>query len=386
MATSRRQFVRMGLAGIAAVVGGTGAVAGGPPSTPSARAAPTTAAEAMPQTTPPVSRKKLLILGGTGFLGPAIVRHALSCGHELTLFNRGKSRADLFPDVEKLHGDRDGDLKTLEGDRTWDAVIDTSGYVPRVVKMSANLLKSRVKQYIFISSISVYAQPPIGSDETARLEKLDNPATEDIMRYYGALKAACEQVIEDVYGPQAVNIRPGLIVGPEDPSDRYTYWPVRMDQGGDVLCPGDGNDPVQYIDVRDLGQWLVMVMENGLTGAFNAVGPSERFPIREMLHACDTAAGNKAKLVWVNSHYLDGQQVTPWADLPVWTGGLNGMCTINSARAINAGLTFRTPLQTAQDTLAWWKTLPKARQAKLQAGLKPEREAALLQSWRKHTK
>lgn len=390
MATSRREFVRLGLAGFAAAVGGSiggaGVTSAGAFGSTGASWTEAPEAASQPPATQPSTKKKILILGGTGFLGPAIVRYALQQGHELTLFNRGKTRTSLFPDVEKLHGDRDGDLKSLEGGRTWDAVIDTSGYVPRIVQLSADLLKGRVKQYIFISSISVYSNPPVGADENARLEDLPEPKSEEIMKYYGGLKAACEKVVDNVFEAGAVNVRPGLIVGPEDPSDRYTYWPVRMDKGGEVVCPGDGTDPVQYIDVRDLGIWLVKAVEQGLTGAYNAVGPKDKLTIRQMLEACNQAGGNKATLTWVETEFLLAQEIRPWAEMPVWTGGVNGMSTMDSAKAIKTGLTFRDPLETARDTLSWWKSLPEARRSKLQGGLKAEKEEAVLKSWKEQRK
>lgn len=329
--------------------------------------------------------KKILVLGGTGFLGPQIVEAGLARGHTFTLFNRGKTHPSLFPGVEKLQGDRDPakdeGLKALMGDRVWDAVIDTSGYVPRVVRASAEMLKGRVGQYVFVSSISVYDEPPVGVDESGRVAELTDAKSENVNKDYGALKAACERVVEEVLPGKAVNVRPGLIVGPGDPTDRYTYWPVRMHRGGKVVCPGDGTDPVQYIDARDLGLWLVKVVEQGTVGVFNAVGPAEKQTVKEMLEACNRAGGGKAELVWVDGKVLEKEGVSAWQDMPVWTGGVTGMGTVNAKKAIGAGLVFRGPEETARDTLGWWKGEWRGKEErKLKAGLSAEREAAVLKA------
>jgi 2'-hydroxyisoflavone reductase len=370
--TSRREFLAAGVVGGVVAIGGARAM--GQVELSEQVVGEARAAER-------VVPMKLLILGGTGFLGPDIVRAATERGHTLTLFNRGKTHPGLFPGVEKLQGDRDPTkdegLKALEGGRTWDAVIDTSGYVPRIVRASAELLGKRVGKYIFVSSISVYEDPAVGADETAALAVAEDPKSEDVNKYYGALKAACEKAVEEVLPGRAIHVRPGLIVGPGDPTDRYTYWPVRMDRGGKVVCPGDGSDPVQYVDARDLGLWLVKMAEGGAAGAYNAVGPVEKLTVKQLLDACNTAAGGKAELVWVDAAALSKEHVHAWSDMPVWTGGVTGMSTANAKKAIAAGLTFRAPEETAKDTLAWWKSEPPR---KLRAGLTAEREAALLAS------
>lgn len=329
--------------------------------------------------------KRILILGGTRFLGPAIVHAARERGHVLTLFNRGKTNPDLFPDIETLIGDRDGKLEALAG-RQWDAVVDTSGFVPRIVKMSAELLAPSVKQYVFISSISVYAEPiEPGADESARLATMDDPANEEVMKHYGPLKALCEKAASKAFPDRSANIRPGLIVGPEDGTDRFTYWPVRLARGGDVLAPGDGTDRVQIVDVRDLGAWIVTVVERGLTGAYNAVGPEEPMTMKEMLDACKTGVKSDANLVWVPAKFLEEQNVQAWSDMPAWIppgSESSGLTQVDCSRAISEGLTFRPVSDTAADTLAWWNTLPEDRRAKPRSGLPAQRETEVLTAWK----
>ncbi len=332
--------------------------------------------------------KKLLILGGTGFLGPQLVEVARARGHTVTLFNRGKTRPGLFPDVEKLQGDRDPNkgegLKALQG-RQWDAVIDTSGYVPRVVKASAELLAPNVGHYVFFSSISVYADmSKPGVDETAPVATVQDETTEDVRQHYGALKALCEKAAEAAMPGRVTNIRPGLIVGPDDPTDRFTYWPVRVERGGEVLAPGDGMDPMQFIDARDLAAWTILAVERAHVGVYNAVGPREPLPMREMLEACQKAGGNKATLTWADTAFLEKHNVQPWGDMPAWiprTGEDKGMGRVSSAKAVALGLTFRPVEETVRDTLAWWKAQPPERQAKLRSGLSAEREREVLAAW-----
>jgi 2'-hydroxyisoflavone reductase len=334
--------------------------------------------------------KRLLILGGTGFLGPQLVEAARARGHTVTLFNRGKTRPHLFPDVEKLHGDRDpknGEgLKVLEG-RKWDAVIDTSGYVPRVVRASAELLAPNVDHYVFISTISVYKElPRPGMDEDSPLATVDDPTNENVREHYGALKALCEQAAEAAFPGRTTHIRPGLIVGPDDPTQRFTYWPVRVAQGGEVLAPGDGSDPAQFIDVRDLAEWTILAIENRDLGIFNAVGPASRLTMRELLDACQQASGSNATFTWADTAFLEQQKVRPWMDMPVWIpsgGEMAGMSSVSNARAVARGLKFRPVVDTARDTLTWFNGQTPERQAELRkrAGLPPEREREVLAAW-----
>ena len=333
---------------------------------------------------PKVKPMKILILGGTAFLGPQIVESAVARGHVLTLFNRGKTNPGLFPDIEKLHGDRDGDLKSLEG-RKWDAVVDTSGFVPRIVTMSATLLAPNVKQYVFISTISVFGEGlKPGTAEDGRIATMPDETNEEVVKYYGALKALCEKAADKAMSGRAWIVRPGLIVGPGDKSDRYTYWPVRIAKGGEVLAPGDGSDPVQYIDVRDLAAFIVQGVERDLTGTYNATGPATKLTMKQLLDGIKKGTGGDAKFTWVSTEFLEAQKVAPWSDLPVWVpsqNGEEGFTQISCAKAIAAGLTFRPVATTAKDTLAWYKTLPADRRGKLGAGISADKEKELLAAW-----
>jgi 2'-hydroxyisoflavone reductase len=327
---------------------------------------------------------KILILGGTGFLGPHTVDHALARGHEVTLFNRGKRNPGMFPNLETILGDRDGKLDGLKG-RKWDAVVDNSGYVPRIVKMSADLLGPNVGQYLFISSISVFGETPKpGADESAPTEPLAEPNSEEIMKYYGALKAACERAAEASMPGRATTIRPGLIVGPLDPSDRFTYWPVRIEKGGEVLCP-PAADPVQVIDVRDLSAFIVKCVEDRNFGLYNATGPEKELSMKAMLESTKKAAKSDAALVFTDAAFLEKNEVAAWQELPAWvpgTGDTAGFSRINCKKAIGKGLRFRTIEETVEDTLKWWKTLPDERRAKLKAGLAADKEAKVLAVWK----
>jgi 2'-hydroxyisoflavone reductase len=325
---------------------------------------------------------RILILGGTGFLGPQLVERAQARGHTVTLFNRGKTRPGLFPEVEKLRGDRDGKLDALKG-RSWDACIDPSGYVPRLVKMSADLLKPSIQRYLFVSSISVYPDDvKPGANEQTPVQPLTEPGSEDVKKHYGALKAACEQAAEVSMPGRAINVRPGLIVGPEDPTDRFTYWPARIDRGGEAITPGDGKDPAQFVDVRDLAAFMIHAVEASLAGVYNAVGPAEPGTMAEVLAACRKVSANPASLTWIPEKFLADHGVGHWMDMPLWTGAESGFARIDARKAIAAGLRFRPAEETARDTLAWFKTLPAERQAKLRAGLKPEKEQAVLSAWK----
>lgn len=327
--------------------------------------------------------QKILILGGTAFLGPQLVEAAQRRGHSVTLFNRGKTRPELFPDVEKLRGDRNSDLTALHG-RTWDAVIDTSGYLPRVARASAELLAPNVRQYVFVSTISVYADTSqIGIGEDAPLATAPDPTTEDIATHYGALKALCEQAVEAVMPGRTTIIRPGLIVGPEDSSDRFTYWPARIAAGGEVLAPGDPTTPVQFIDVRDLAEFVLAAVEGGHAGVYNATGAP--LPMGDLLGRSKVALASDAEFTWVSRQFLADNEVQPWSDLPVWLPpdpGNEGFATVKIDRARAIGLTARPLEDTVTETVAWWNTLPEPRRAAMRAGITRAREAELLAAWR----
>jgi 2'-hydroxyisoflavone reductase len=324
---------------------------------------------------------RLLIIGGTRFVGRHLVEAALARGHEITLFHRGQTNADLFPQVEHLLGDRDSNLTPLRN-RVWDAAIDTCGYVPRVVRQSANLLANSIGHYTFISSISVYAEDaPAGMDEAAPVATIADETREDITdESYGALKVLCEQVVQQVYADRALVVRPGLIVGPHDYSDRFTYWVHRIAQGGEVLAPGNPDQAVQFIDVRDLDEWIVRAVEAGLNGIFNATGPGRRLSMQQFLEACITASHAKAQFTWVSEEFLREAKVEPWSDLPVWVESKDAhLNTVNNDRAIDAGLTYRPLTATINDTLTWVNTRPI--DYAWRAGLRRERERDLLAAW-----
>lgn len=331
---------------------------------------------------------KLLILGGTGFLGPHTVEYALSRGHEITLFNRGKTNLGLFPDLETIIGDRDPDVnRGLEGlkGRQWDAVIDNSGYVPRMVGASARMLADDVQQYLFVSTICQYDNwmegEPFSTEDRPRAVMQD-PASEDVSQHYCALKAYCERAVDEAMDTRATHVRPGLIVGPLDRSDRFTYWPVRMERGGEVLAPGKPSDLTQYIDVRDLARFLVLCAEQRHTGAFNAVGPPR--PWGAFLETTRDAVNPDARLTWVPASFLAEHDVQPWRDLHLWVdrdGPMAGSLSWSADKAIAAGLTLRPLADTARDTLSWFESLPGERQSELRAGMSAEKESAVLAAW-----
>lgn len=326
---------------------------------------------------------KILILGGTVFLGRHLVDAACARGHAVTIFTRGQHEADPAPEVEWLRGNRDGDLGALVG-RQWDVAIDTSGYVPRVVRDSARLLAPTVGRYLFVSSVSAYDEARLrpGFDEEYPLATLEDPTTEEVTgETYGALKALCERAAEEALPGRAVIIRPGLIVGPYDPSDRFTYWPHRIARGGMVLAPGRPEAPVQFIDVRDLAAWIVRLAEAGTVGTFNATGPANPLTMAMVLETCRAVSGSDAELVWMDEAFLLGQGVGPWIEVPLWVPEAEGVnvSAVSISRALAAGLTFRPLAETVRDTLAWDATRP-ADQA-WRAGLPPDRERELLAAW-----
>ncbi len=337
--------------------------------------------------------RQLLFLGGTGFLGPHTVQYALARGHTVTLFNRGNRNEVLFPELEELRGDRDpkvGDgLKALEraiaDGRKWDAVIDTSGYVPRIVAASAELLRPAARHYVFVSSISAYADArPTGITETAAVATVTDATTEDVGAHYGALKALCEQAAEKVFPGHTTNVRPGYIVGPKDATNRFAYWPARTAKGGKVLAPPRA-DPIQEIDVRDLAEFLVHCIENETMGVFNAVGPGSKLTMGELLDACNEVTGGKAEFVCTDGEFLEQQQ----AGLPIWSqpdSAFGGFGAIANKKAIAAGLKFRPIRETVRATWEWWNGISEPAKAAMwdtprTGRLTPEREAAAIAAW-----
>ena len=310
---------------------------------------------------------RILILGGTQFLGRALAKAGLARGHELTLFNRGKTDPSLFPEAEQLRGDRKHDLSALE-ERTWDAVIDTSGYVPAEVRAAAEMLRESGR-YVFVSSVSAYADFSTGPTEGSPVAQLNGlPVDELASDYsnYGPLKALCEGEVERVFGERALIVRPGLIVGPHDPTGRFTYWARRIELGGEILAPGPQDRHAQFVDVRDLATWILDAVERELAGTFNAT--NEGVPWGELL------AG--AEVTWVSDDFLREREVGQWMELPLWLGdpGLKGLHEVDVERAVAAGLRFRP----VEETIAGAATAEVVEGV----GLTPEREAELLEAWR----
>lgn len=315
---------------------------------------------------------KLLVLGGTVFVGRRIVQAALARKHEAALFNRGQSNPELYPECEKLIGDRDGDVSALRG-RSFDAVIDVSGYRPEQLRRVIEALGGRIPHYTFISTISVYRRLPPGRpyDEGA--------PTEDGTDGYGALKARCEEAVDELLPGRAAHVRAGLIVGPHDPTGRFGYWPRRLARGGDVLAPGRPQRPVQFIDARDLARWCVLLAENRAAGRFNAVGPARRLTMAEFLGACRAASNSESCLHWVPDEQLASAGVQPWTELPLWVPendpDAGGVMLADNRKAAAAGLTFRPAAETIKDTLVWELGRGEAAPG---AGLSADRERELL--------
>jgi nucleoside-diphosphate-sugar epimerase len=316
---------------------------------------------------------KLLVLGGPRFLGRAIVDAARDRGHELTFFNRGQTNPELYPEAEKLRGDRTGDLSALAG-RTWDAVIDTSGYVPDAVRTSAEALAGSGR-YCFVSSISVYADFSVPVDESSPVASLgDLPRDEVTNENYGALKALCEDVVVEAFGARALVVRPGLIVGPHDPTGRFTYWPHRFARGGEILAPAPPDRLSQFVDVRDLATWALELCEQDVGGTFNAT--NEGVPFGELLATCHAVAGADSRVTWVPDEFLLANEVGEWMELPLWIAdpALRFADRVDVTRALGAGLRFRPLDDTVRGALEEAETTEAA-------GLTPEREATVLAAW-----
>ncbi|MBK6792575.1 MAG: SDR family oxidoreductase [Anaerolineales bacterium] len=320
---------------------------------------------------------KILIIGGTRFVGRHLVTSARARGHEITLFNRGKTNPDLFRRVKNIRGDRETDLDQVAGQ--WDAVIDTCGYLPRIVRKSAEALKDKVGRYIFISSVSVYSNfSKVGINESDSVAMLTHEDTEEITgETYGALKALCEKAVQDVYGPRSLIIRPGLIVGPHDPTDRFTYWPLRIAKGGDVLAPDRPDAMTQFIDARDLADFIIKLIDQNVSGTFNAIG--NPVTLNTVFETCKRISKSNANFKWAPVEFLEKNTVAPWSDMPAWvpeTGENAGVSHVDISKAIHAGLTFTSLTDTVKAIYDWEFERPEGHE--LKAGLKPEREKELL--------
>jgi Nucleoside-diphosphate-sugar epimerases len=383
MDTTRRDLFRLG-----ALAAATAAMPGLAAASPASRPAP--GATPVERASRPLD---ILILGGTGFTGPFQVRYALARGHRVTLFNRGKRPSAEWPgEVEQLHGDREtGDLSALRG-RRWDVCIDNPTSLPSWVRDAGKVLRGNIGHYLFISTISVYADGSrAGIDEDAPLApyrgrdamaETRQTLIADMENLYGPLKALSEVEARRQFGDRTTIVRPGYIVGPRDETDRFTYWPHRVAQGGEILVPGDGQDPIQVIDGRDLGEWMIRLAEQGTTGTFNAVGPAYPLTMDAMLHGCQAVTSTPISLTHVDPDFLEAMEV----ELPIWVprdrGPYAGYGQVSNARAVAAGLTFRPLATTVADLLEWFRSLPAERQARLRAGIDRQREAELLRAWR----
>jgi 2'-hydroxyisoflavone reductase len=338
----------------------------------------------------------MLILGGTGFLGPAVVEEALRRGHSMTLFNRGKTNPQLFPDLEKIRGDREQGIGALEAavatGRRWDVVIDTSAYIPSHVKASAGLVADFARQYVILSTVGVYADHSVPADESSAVAVVEDEwvagieTIRDSLANYGAMKARCEKAAEEAMPERVTVIRPGLIVGPMDRSDRFTYWAVRVARGGEVLAPGDGTDPVQLIDARDMAFWILDCIEIQVTGVFNAISPKGAWNMVEMLAGIKGAFSTDARFTWVDTEFLEQQEVAAWTDLPVWIPAKDEYAAfhlVSTEKAVAAGLKFRPLADTARDTVDWCNETkgPDHEFGESGAGISRQREAELLRAW-----
>ena len=377
MTHTRRRFLATSAAaaGAAALTPGqalsaSASRAGSPFDTPTPHPAPT----------PTPRPLKILILGGTGFIGPHMVRYAMYRGHDVTLFNRGRSNPGLFPGVETLIGDRDDQLDALRGG-TWDAVIDNSGYVPRHVRDSAELLSDSVGRYLFTSTGSVYNFDQDELTEDAELLPIDDPTSEDVDRYYGPLKVLCENAVTDTYRERGTVVRLHVVAGPGDPTDRFTYWPVRIDHGGEIIAPGSQSTPVQFIDVRDLAEFMMLLLERNIGGTYNAAGPAlDPTSMAEFLYGIRAITSSHLSFSWVDEQFLVEQEARFQLWYPPTEGAIRGLSRVRSHKGVAAGLKFRPLAVTAFDTLEWFKSLPEERRNGFELNL--ERDRQILEAWK----
>ena len=354
-------------------------------------AAAGTVSAALPAFGRKIKPLKILILGGTRFIGLHMTSLALERGHTLTFFNRGKTHTDKFPGIERIKGDRNGEIDGLKG-RQWDVVIDNSGYVPRHARATAELLAPNVRQYIFTSSISVYPNFAEPRDEKSAVGKLQDETVEKVDgETYGPLKALCEQAVEKAMPGKTCVIRPGLIVGPDDNTDRFTWWPARAARGGEFIAPGSPADAFQIIDVRDLAAFAIKAAEENTTGTYNLVSNPGGFKFGELIDACTAAANKQAKpaaapkAVWIPADFLEAQKVEPWSEMPVWLpakGDEAAFAGTSNAAALAKGLKVSPLKKTVEDTMAWHLTRPAEEREKLKAGIAPDKEAAAIAAWK----
>lgn len=323
---------------------------------------------------------KILVLGGSGFIGPHFVSHALARGHHITLFNRGRTNSDLFPEATKLVGDRDNGLDALKSGE-WDAVLDNSGYVPRHVMDSAKLLKGRVGRYLFTSSVAAYDAAPerLPMGPTSKLAELAEPGSEDVNTYYGPLKAVAEGYVNDVYGDAATIVRPTYVAGPGDRTQRFTWWVNRIHTGGDVLAPGNPATSFSLIDVRDLAEFYLTLLEADAPGIFNAAGPAGSFDWGGMLHGIRATTNTEVRLHWASANFLVEQKVTG-TEMPMWRPAMDGVTAAlwDNSNSVAAGLSYRTLATTAIDTLAWYRSQSTEQQVFTRAGISAEKEQRVL--------
>jgi 2'-hydroxyisoflavone reductase len=366
MTSSRRQFIKAGVLGSAAAVTGLPQIAA-----------------AGEQKFKPLD---ILVLGGTGFLGPHMVREALRRGHTVTLFNRGRSNKDLFPDLETIKGDRNNGLDGLRG-RSWDAVLDNSGYVPRHVQDSARLLAGNTDRYVYTSTVSVYADFTVNNTESSPLGTISDETVEEVTNdTYGPLKALCEKrAASEIAADKLTIIRPTYVCGPGDHTDRFSYWPIRTRKGGEMIWPGKPSDVIQIIDVNDLANFTVDCADQNISGIFNAVNPAGKYTMGDLLEDSQAVSGMTVDPVWLSEEFLYENDLAGSRSIPIWspTGGENGGSgTISGEAARAAGLHNRPERETARNLLTWWDAQSEERRANMKAGLAPDREAELIAAWK----
>lgn len=368
MESSRRNFIKAG------ILGAVAAAAGVPTASPAGE---------RPGGNRQSKALDILVLGGTGFIGPHMVREALRRSHNVTLFNRGRTNNDLFPDLETITGDRDGGLDGLKG-RRWDAVVDNSGYVPRHVQDSARLLAPNCDRYLYISTIAVYDDIASATDETSALATMSDETIEEITREtYGPLKALCEKrAAAEVPGDRLTILRPTYICGPGDHTDRFSWWPIRTRRGGEMLWPGTPQDVLQIVDVRDLANFTIDCLDRDIAGTFNMVNPPGAYTMGRLLADCEAVTAIDVGETWVAADFLAAKGLQPGSrELPIWQGS-DGAFGLSTDRALAAGMSHRPERETIRDLMAWWDTLPEERRVAPKTGPGPEQEAEVLAAWK----